>query len=92
MVKIRLQRGGAKKRPHYRVIAIDERAKRSGRALEFLGTYDPMREPAAIDLKNDRIQHWVDQGAQLSKAVAGLQRRARKQAAANPPATEEASS
>jgi small subunit ribosomal protein S16 len=82
MVKIRLKRGGAKKRPHYRVIAIDERARRDGRALEYLGTYSPVTKPAQIDLRTDRIQAWVDQGAQLSGAVRALLKRARKQAAA----------
>jgi len=86
MVKIRLKRGGAKKRPHYRVIAIDERVQRDGRALEYLGHYDPIREPAAIQLKHERIAHWVGQGAQLSHAVKALLRRARRRAAAEPPA------
>jgi len=92
MVKIRLKRGGAKKRPHYRVIAIDERVQRDGRALEYLGHYDPIREPAAIQLKHERIAHWVGQGAQLSHAVKALLRRARRRAAAAPaePAVAEA--
>ena len=68
MVKIRLKRGGAKKRPHYRVIAIDERARRDGRALEYLGRYNPITNPAEIELENERIEHWVGQGAQLSPA------------------------
>ena len=85
MVKIRLKRGGAKKRPHYRVIAIDERVQRDGRALEYLGHYDPIREPAAIQLEHERIAHWVGQGAQLSHAVKALLRRARRRAAAAPP-------
>ncbi len=78
MVKIRLTRAGAKKRPFYRIVAIDERRKRNGRALEFLGTYDPKPDPAAIHLKGERIAAWVEQGAQLSPAVKGLIRRARK--------------
>ena len=83
MVKIRLLRAGAKKRPFYRVIAIDERAKRDGRALEFLGTYNPIAEPADIQLRTDRIEAWVSKGAQLSDAVRGLLRRQRKRAAAS---------
>lgn len=78
MVKIRLQRGGAKKRPFYRLIAIDERKQRDGRALEFLGTYNPMTKPAEIKLRMDRIEAWQQQGAQLSDAVRGLVRRARQ--------------
>ncbi len=82
MVKIRLKRGGAKKKPHYRVIAIDERARRDGRALEYLGTYDPIQSPPKIDLQKERIDHWLGQGAQLSPAVKSLLKRSRKQQAA----------
>jgi len=85
MVKIRLKRAGAKKRPYYRVIAIDSRRQRDGRALEFLGSYDPMARPPRIELRDDRIAHWRERGAQLSPPVAGLLRRARKAGAA--PAT-----
>lgn len=86
MVKIRLQRGGAKKRPFYRVIAIDERARRQGRALEFLGTYDPIAKPAQIKLEQEKIDAWLANGAQLSDAVRGLIKRSRKAAAAAPAA------
>lgn len=79
MVRIRLLRGGAKKRPFYRVIAIDERAKRDGRALEFLGTYNPVSKPPEIRLELERIEAWKSRGAQLSTAVRGLVRRSRKQ-------------
>lgn len=82
MVKIRLTRGGARKHAYYRVIAIDERTRRDGRALEVLGAYDPMVKPAAITLNTERIEHWVARGAQLSKAVQALFKRARKQAQA----------
>ncbi len=75
MVKIRLQRGGAKKRPFYRVIAIDERRKRDGRALEFLGTYNPIAEPAEIRLDLEAIAAWQSKGARLSDAVRALVRR-----------------
>ncbi len=87
MVKIRLLRAGAKKRPFYRVIAIDQRRKRDGRALEFLGTYNPIAKPAEIDLKIDRIDAWKAQGAQVTDAVRALIRRSRAQA---PAAGEEA--
>ena len=82
MVRIRLLRAGAKKRPFYRVIAIDQRRKRDGRAHEFLGTYNPIAEPAEIKLKTDRIEAWTAKGAQLSDAVRGLIRRSRAQAPA----------
>ncbi len=85
MVKIRLSRGGAKKRPFYRIVAIDERRQTNGRALEFLGTYDPMPEREVIQVKADRIEAWVAKGAQMSPAVKALLRRSKKQtpAAAN---------
>jgi small subunit ribosomal protein S16 len=72
MVKIRLQRGGAKKRPYYRVVALDERRQRDGRALQFLGTYDPKVDPARIKLDHAGIQAWVEKGAQLSDTVRSL--------------------
>jgi len=72
MVKIRLQRGGAKKRPFYRVVALDERRQRDGRALQFLGTYDPKVDPAEIKLDHAGIQAWVDKGARLSDTVRSL--------------------
>ena len=59
MVKIRLTRGGAKKRPHYRIVAIDERLQRDGRPLEFLGTYDPASKPEKFDIKVDRFDAWI---------------------------------
>ena len=82
MVRIRLLRAGAKKRPFYRVIAIDQRRKRDGRALEFLGTYNPIAEPVAIKLKTERIEAWTAKGAQLSDAVRALIRRSKTQAPA----------
>ncbi len=85
MVKIRLSRGGAKKRPFYRIIAIDSRRQTKGRALEFLGTFDPMPNNEIINVKLERIQAWVAKGAQLSPAVKALLRRSRKQTPA--PAT-----
>ena len=83
MVKIRLSRQGAKKRPFYRIIAIDERKPRQGRPLEFLGTFDPCTAPERIDVRADAIQAWVAKGAQLSPTVASLLRRAAKSAEAS---------
>ncbi len=80
MVKIRLARMGAKKRPKYRIVALDERRQRDGRALEFLGTYDPLPDPARLHLKLERVEAWLAQGAQLTPAVRSLVRRARRQA------------
>jgi small subunit ribosomal protein S16 len=84
VVIIRLTRVGARNRAYYRVVAVDHRKKRDGRALEQLGTYDPLAEPAAIRLRADRIEAWQKNGARLSGAVRSLVRRARKQAAAAP--------
>lgn len=66
MLKIRLMRIGAKKRPFYRVVAVDERAKRTGTYAELLGTYNPLTEPKEIKLNQDRIDYWIKQGAQPS--------------------------
>jgi small subunit ribosomal protein S16 len=82
MVKIRLTRGGAKKRPFYRVVAIDERDKRDGRALEFLGTYDPKSKPPLIKLDVAHVEAWVGKGAQLSDSVRSILKQARQAAKA----------
>jgi small subunit ribosomal protein S16 len=82
MVKIRLLRAGATRRPFYRIVAIDERKKRDGRPLEFLGTYDPRTEPARILVRADRVEAWVGKGARLSDTVRSLVRQAQRQAAA----------
>jgi small subunit ribosomal protein S16 len=80
VVTIRLTRAGKRNRPFYRVIAIDHRARRDGRPLEMLGTYDPVSRPSVIRLESERIEAWQKNGAQLSPAVRSLVRRARKQA------------
>ena len=66
MLKIRLMRIGGRQRPFYRVVAVDERAKRTGGYVELLGTYNPLTEPKDIKLKQDRIDYWIKQGAQMS--------------------------
>ncbi len=75
-VAIRLTRIGATKRPSYRVIAIDKRRSRDGRALEILGFYDPLTEPATVQLETDKINAWIGKGAQPSDAVVKLMRQA----------------
>jgi small subunit ribosomal protein S16 len=82
MVKIRLTRAGAKKRPFYRIVAIDERRQRDGRALEFLGTYDPKASPEKVLLHTEAIDAWVKKGAQLSPTVKSLMRRSGRRVAA----------
>ena len=75
-VAIRLTRVGATKRPAYRVIAIDKRRSRDGRALEILGYYDPLTEPATVRLETDKIKAWIGKGAQPSDTVVKLMRQA----------------
>ena len=82
MVKIRLTRGGSKKRPYYKVTAIDERKRRDGRPLEYLGTYDPKPEAEEIKLDIEGIEKWVAKGAQVTETVANLIKRARREATA----------
>lgn len=80
-VKIRLQRFGAKKRPYYRVVAADARAKRDGRFLEQVGTYDPMQNPPAVTFKTERLDYWLSVGAQPTETCSSLIKKYRKQAA-----------
>ena len=71
-IKIRLARGGSKKRPFYRIVAADSRMPRDGRFLEKLGTYNPMLPKDSEDrvkMNMERVQHWLDQGAQPSDRV-----------------------
>ena len=72
-VRIRLARGGAKKRPFYRIVVADSRSPRDGRFIEVLGTYNPMLQQEHADrviLKQERIQHWLSHGATPSDRVA----------------------
>ena len=86
-VRIRLARVGATKRPAYRVIAIDKRRSRDGRALEILGSYDPLTEPATVNLDTERINAWIGKGAQPSDTVSKLMRQVER-AATQPTPTE----
>ncbi len=71
-VRIRLTRKGTKKHPFYRIVAADIESPRDGKFLELLGTYDPMVEPVAVTLKQDRIDYWLGQGAKPSTTVSSL--------------------
>jgi small subunit ribosomal protein S16 len=71
-VRIRLTRKGTKKKPFYRIVAADKEMPRDGRFLELLGTYDPMVEPVAITLKEDRINYWLGEGAKPTTTVASI--------------------
>ena len=74
-------RTGAKKRPSYRIVVKEKQSKRDGAYLEKLGTYDPTREPAEINLKSDRVRYWIEKGAQPTDTVSRLIKQAAKAAA-----------
>lgn len=76
MLKIRLRRMGARNNAFYRVVVSDSRRVPTGRAVEEVGYYDPTTDPATVQIDGERVQHWVDQGAQLSPTVAKLVKRA----------------
>ena len=69
MLRIRLARVGKKKRPAYRIVVAEAKSPRDGAYLEWIGTYDPMQNPPAITLKQDRALHWLSLGAQASDPV-----------------------
>ena len=84
MVKIRLTRGGAKKRPFYHIVVTDGRNKRDGRAIERVGFYNPVAagNDARLQLDAARIQHWLGHGAQMTDKVRDLYKQVDKQVAA----------
>lgn len=77
-VRLRLQRHGATKRPHYRVVATDQRSPRDGRFIELLGTYDPLQDPPVVRMHSERVEYWIGVGAQPSETVASLVRKMRR--------------
>ena len=72
MVKIRLKRLGAKRKPFYRVVVADSRSPRDGKIIEKLGTYDPMTDPATIVLDNEKVEKWIKNGAKPTDTVKDL--------------------
>lgn len=72
MVRIRLRRMGAKKKPFYRVVIADKRSPRDGRFIETVGTYNPLTHPETVQFDHARIYHWLTVGAQPSDSVARL--------------------
>jgi len=64
LVKIRLSRLGAHKKPFYRIVVADSRARRDGPFIEILGTYNPMKDPSEIKLDGEKVKHWLQRGAQ----------------------------
>jgi len=69
---MRLARAGGKQKPFYHVVVSDSREKRDGRYIERVGTYDPRKEPVAIQLNIERVKHWLSCGVQPSDTVARL--------------------
>lgn len=72
MVKIRLKRMGAKKRPFYRVVVTEAHTPRDGRFVEEIGYYDPTRDPALVHLTEERALYWLQNGAQPSDTTRAL--------------------
>jgi small subunit ribosomal protein S16 len=75
LVKIRLARYGAKKKPFYRLVAADSRSPRDGKFIDILGTFDPTKNPAAIKLDGDKVKMWLDRGAQPSETAGQIIKR-----------------
>ena len=72
MVKIRLKRIGAKKKPFYRIIVADSRAPRDGKFIEQVGTYDPKTNPSIINVDGEKVKKWLSNGAQPTETVKKL--------------------
>ncbi len=76
MISMRLMRFGAKKRPFYRIVVIDSRRPRESKAIDYLGYYDPLKDPAEIKIDLARAKAWLARGVQASKTVQSLLERA----------------
>ncbi len=75
MVAMRLTRIGSKKRPCYRIVVIEKRRARNGRFLEVLGQYNPLSDPAQIEVNEDRARYWLSKGAKPSETVLSILRK-----------------
>lgn len=82
-VRIRLTRKGRKKEPFYRIVVADSEAPRDGKFLDILGTYDPMQDPAAVTIDNDKLDAWMKRGAKPTETVESLIRKYVGAASAN---------
>jgi len=76
LVKIRLSRLGARKRPFYRIVIADSRTRRNGPFIEIIGTYDPLKEPSEVKLDGEKVKYWLQRGAQPTVIVKKLIQRA----------------
>ncbi|MFO7303731.1 MAG: 30S ribosomal protein S16 [Acidobacteriota bacterium] len=72
MVAIRLRRGGSKNRPFYRIVVAERTSGRDGRFIEVLGHYNPRSQPHEVKVDRERLQHWLERGAQLTDTVRTL--------------------
>ena len=72
MVKLRLSRFGSKKKPFYRIVAADSRSPRDGRFIEVLGNYDPLKDPAVVNVDEEKVIDWIKKGAQPTDTVRSL--------------------
>ena len=77
-VRIRLRRVGAKKKPYYRIVAVDSRVSTRGKILELLGHYGPIENPVKVDIDIEKVDMWIKKGAQLSDTVRSILRKAKK--------------
>ena len=77
MVKIRLQRQGAKKAPFYHIVVADSRSPRDGKIIEKIGSYNPMTDPATINLDKEKVATWIKNGAKPTDTVKALIERAK---------------
>jgi small subunit ribosomal protein S16 len=84
VIKLRLRRMGAKKRPHYRIVATEHSSPRDGRFIETIGHYNPISEPPEIKVNLDRAKYWISVGAKPSDTVAMLIRKAEAAQAESP--------
>ena len=82
MVKIRLRREGAKDRPFYRIVVADSRARKEGRFIEIVGTYDPNQDEDNCEIDLEKVDSWIGKGAQPSDTVRSLIKKARSTASA----------
>ena len=86
MLMIRLARFGAKKKPSYRVVVMEKERARNSRSVEVVGFYNPVSQPQVVNLKHDRIEHWLRNGAQPSDTVSRLLKKNPAAAPAEPAA------
>ena len=80
MVKIRLARHGAKKRPYYRIVVADSRCPRDGRFIDEVGRYNPLKHPHLIQFDDEKMEKWISEGAQMTDTVERLYKQSKAEA------------